>query len=301
MIEHFLHFFIHTLFFAKKFFAKFIYFLCRENGDEGVDINLEQPKRTTKHGEVIENSVFSENFSAPTSDVTSGSNRIGEAALFGEVFRSRVFPLGSYENGKDESFGHVDDSQGDLQSTGLRAGDDLDKAENALTESSSLVLSLLKTDPLIWKPPEAANIEDDMDSVANNDDDDYSDGTKWGQSTSLSDFDKVDGNSYKEARQKAMVAAMNGQFKILVSRFLASEGVTSMDEGHGLGWLDVVTSLSWEAALYIKPDAKEGRAMDPGSYVKVKCVATGARNQRYCFISSVSQEFIFQFSLSQHS
>lgn len=259
---------------------KFNYFPCRENGDEAVYINLGQPKRTTNHGEVIGSSVFSEISSAPTSDVTTGLNRIGEAALLGETFRSSTFPLESYENGKDERLGHVDDSQGDLQSTGLRAGDDLDKAENAFTESSSSVLSLLKTDPLIWKPPEAANIEDDMDSVANNDDDDYSYGTKWEQSTSLSDFDKVDGNSYKEARQKAMLAAMNGQFKILVSRFLASEGLSSMDEGHGLGWLDVVTSLSWEAALLIKPDAKEGRAMDPGSYVKVKCVATGARNQR---------------------
>lgn len=260
---------------------KFIFFLCRENGHEGFDINLEQPKRSTKHGEVIGSIVFAENLSAPTSDVTTGLNRIGEAALLGEAFRSKNFPLESFENGKYESLGHVDDSQGDLQPSGVRAGDDLDKAENVFTENSSLVLSLLKTDPLIWKPPEAANIEDDIDSVANNDDDDdYSDGTKWGQSTSLSDFDKVDGNSYKEARQKAMVAAMNGQFKILVSRFLASEGLASMDDGHDLGWLDVVTSLSWEAALFIKPDAKEGRAMDPGSYVKVKCVATAARNQR---------------------
>lgn len=264
-------------FLCQYLLLKFIFFLCRENGDEGFDINLEQPERTTKHGEVIGSSIFLENFSSPTSNVTTGLNGIVEAALLGEAFRSRTFPLESYENGKDERLGHVDDGQGDLQSTGVRAGD---KAENAFTESSSLVMSLLKTDPLIWKPPEAANIEDDMDSVANNDDDDYSDGTKWGQSTSLSDFDKVDGNSYKETRQKAMVAAMNGQFKILVSRFLASEGLASMDEGHGLGWLDVVTSLSWEAALFIKPDAKEGRAMDPGSYVKVKCVATGARNQR---------------------
>lgn len=267
-------------FLCQRALHKFNYFLCRENGDEAVDINLGQPERTTKHGEVIGSSVFSEILSVPTSDVTTGLDRIGEDALLGETFRSGTFALESYENSKDERLRHVDNSQEDLRSAGLRAGDDLDKAENDFTKSSSLVLSLLKTDPLIWKPPEAANIEDDMDSVANNDDDDYSDGTKWGQSTSLGDFDKIDGNSYKEVRQKAMVAAMNGQFKILVSRFLASEGLASMDEGHGLGWLDIVTSISWEAALFIKPDAKEGRAMDPGSYVKVKCVATGARNQR---------------------
>lgn len=250
----------------------------RENGNEGVDIHLEQPKRSTKPEEVTGSRVFSEIFSAPTSDFTTRLDRIGEATLSGGTFRSRTFALESFENGEDERLHHADNSHGDLHSAGLRAGDDLDKVENGVT-SSSLVLSLLKTNPLIWRPPEAANIEDDMDSVANNDDDDYSDGTKWGQSTSFGDFDKIHVNSYKEARQKAMMAAMNGQFKILVSRFLASEGLTSVDEGHGLGWLDIVTSLSWEAALFIKPDAKEGRAMDPGSYVKIKCVATGARNQ----------------------
>ncbi|KAI0507850.1 hypothetical protein KFK09_013978 [Dendrobium nobile] len=254
----------------------------RENGDETVDIQLEQPKRSTRHGEVTASKVFSEIFDASSSDLATGLDRIGEATLSGETFRSRAFVLESHENGKDERLHHVDNNQGDLLSVGSRAGDDLDKVENGISRSNSLVLSLLKTDPLIWKPPEAANIEDDMDSIANNDDDDdedYSDGTKWGQSTSLGDFDKIHGNSYKEARQKAMVAAMNGQFKILVSRFLASEGLPSIDEGHDLGWLDIVTSLSWEAALFIKPDAKEGRAMDPGSYVKVKCVATGAPSQ----------------------
>ncbi|XP_020583432.1 putative 1-phosphatidylinositol-3-phosphate 5-kinase FAB1D isoform X2 [Phalaenopsis equestris] len=254
--------------------------LIRKNGDEAIDILQEQLERSTKHGEVTRSRVFSEIFSAPTSDITTGLDRIAEATLSGVSFTSRTFER--YENGKDERLHQVDTSQQDLQSTRLIAGDDFYKVENGVTTSSSLMLSTLKSDPRIWKPPEAANIEDDMDSVANNDDDDdddYGDGTKWGQSTSLGDFDKIQGSSYKEARQKAMLAAMNGQFKILVSRFLASEGLASVDEGHDLGWLDIVTSLSWEAALCVKPDAKEGIAMDPGSYVKVKCVATGARSQ----------------------
>lgn len=254
----------------------------RLNGDEAVDIHLEQPKRSTKHGELTGSRVFSEVTSAPTSDFTSGLDRTGEAILQGETFRSRTITLEIYENGKDERLPHFDNSLEDLRFVGLKAIEDPDKFENAHTRSNSSVLSLLKIDPSIWMPPEPTNIEDDMDSVANNDDDDdndYSDGTKWVQSSSLGDFDKIHGNNYKEARQKAMVAAMNGQFKILVSRFLASEGLVSTDEARGPGWLDIVASLSWEAALFIKPDAKEGRAMDPGSYVKVKCVASGARNQ----------------------
>ncbi|KAF0895609.1 hypothetical protein E2562_013916 [Oryza meyeriana var. granulata] len=70
-----------------------------------------------------------------------------------------------------------------------------------------------------------------------------------------------------------MLGAMNGQLNILASRFLASAGVKSE-------WLDVATSLSWEAALLIQPHAcTAGNDMDPVSYVKLKCVASGTRRQ----------------------
>uniref|UniRef100_A0A453DLQ6 1-phosphatidylinositol-3-phosphate 5-kinase n=1 Tax=Aegilops tauschii subsp. strangulata TaxID=200361 RepID=A0A453DLQ6_AEGTS len=50
------------------------------------------------------------------------------------------------------------------------------------------------------------------------------------------------------------------------------------DDG-GESWLDIVTALSWEAALLIKPDGKAGNEMDPGSYIKVKRIASGTRRQ----------------------
>lgn len=134
----------------------------------------------------------------------------------------------------------------------------------------------------IWDPPPPVDKEDDMDSVAFNDDDDeYIDGTKWVQSNG---FDEDNGNKFRQERQKAMMEAMNGQFKILVSRFLASENID-----HGDLWLDIVASLSWEAASLIKPEANEGRAMDPGSYVKVKCVASGT-----CAQSEVIRGLVFK-------
>jgi 1-phosphatidylinositol-3-phosphate 5-kinase len=77
-----------------------------------------------------------------------------------------------------------------------------------------------------------------------------------------------------------MSEVMNGQFKILVSRFLAAEGLSLSDGGTDKNWLDIVASLSWDAALLVKPDANSGNAMDPGSYVKVKCIASGSYQQR---------------------
>ncbi|KAG1328066.1 1-phosphatidylinositol-3-phosphate 5-kinase FAB1A [Cocos nucifera] len=183
-------------------------------------------------------------------------------------------------DGSGKKYGLYNGMSGDVQSA--RIGDDSDGTENAIDSSSPAFLSNFEKDPLIWTPPEPEDMEDDIDSVANlDDDDDYGDGTKWGQPSSLSSLDEENGSahSYKEERQKAMLEAMNGQFKILVSRLLASEGLNFSGGEGGESWLDIVASLSWEAALLVKPDASEGRAMDPGSYVKVKCIASGTRNQ----------------------
>ncbi|RCV14734.1 hypothetical protein SETIT_3G002200v2 [Setaria italica] len=128
----------------------------------------------------------------------------------------------------------------------------------------------LSDDDAIWIPPEAA---DDMEDaiLLTTDDEEESD----------EDSDDDDGASSsfcryrpEEVRQKAMLRAMNGQLKMLAARFLESAGIPADS-----CWLDVVTSLSWEAALLIRPDATAGNEMDPSSYVKVKCLASGTRRQ----------------------
>ncbi|XWS24864.1 hypothetical protein CRYUN_Cryun27aG0021600 [Craigia yunnanensis] len=138
-------------------------------------------------------------------------------------------------------------------------------------------------DTQIWEPPEPEDPEDDLeDTVAYDDDDDdeCGGGTKWGKPSSLSHI-KDEGNGsyrFKEEKQKAMEEVINGKFKSIVSQLLKSVGVaSSVNDGHS--WVDIVTSLSWEAALFLKPDAIDGKAMGPDGYVKVKCIATGSRSQ----------------------
>ncbi|KAK1323180.1 putative 1-phosphatidylinositol-3-phosphate 5-kinase FAB1D [Acorus calamus] len=132
-------------------------------------------------------------------------------------------------------------------------------------------------DPLIWIPPEPENKEDDMESVANNDDDDEcGDGVKWGQPSSLSS-EEESRSWVKEEREKAM-ELMKRDFRYVVRKFLLSEGIRFSEEDDE-SWLEIVASLSWEAAQLIKPGANEGRAMDPAVYVKVKCVASGSQSQ----------------------
>ncbi|GAB4844844.1 hypothetical protein Ancab_038232 [Ancistrocladus abbreviatus] len=138
-------------------------------------------------------------------------------------------------------------------------------------------------DSQIWMPPEAENEEDDReDSIAtlDDDDDEYGDGTKWGKSSCFDGFEEGinRGVQFKEAKQKAMEEVMNGKFKNLVSQMLKSVGVDN-SERDGESWVDIVTSLAWQAASFLKPGAIEGKAMDPAGYVKVKCIATGSRSE----------------------
>ncbi|RWW66979.1 hypothetical protein BHE74_00025611, partial [Ensete ventricosum] len=154
--------------------------------------------------------------------------------------------------------------------------------EDLVDNDSPTTVPNFETDPSIWVPPEPECMEDDKPSIADNYEDDECSSTEWKQPSSLSTLDEHQGinHSFREKRQKAMLEEMNRQFKVLVSRFLASEGISFSGLDDGQSWLDIVASLSWKAALLVKPDATEGRAMDPGSYVKVKCVASGSRHQR---------------------
>lgn len=138
----------------------------------------------------------------------------------------------------------------------------------------------------VWLPPETDEPEHDMAGSISNyyddeEDDECDDGIKWGTPSSLSSFGEQGSGSYKykQEKQKAMNDVMNSKFKALVGNLLKSMGIVSSGKDDE-NWVDIVTSLSWEAALFVKPDTSDGKAMDPDGYVKIKCVATGYRSER---------------------
>ncbi|MCD9646589.1 hypothetical protein HAX54_036569 [Datura stramonium] len=181
----------------------------------------------------------------------------------------------------------TDSSQEDSCST-MRTGRDAEHMRNGNceeTKSSKIegdddgesgVSSSYELDQF-WVPPEPECCDDDVEgSVANYDDDDCSDG--WGKPTSLISLGEEGSGSYKfkEEKQKALAEVMNGKLKALVNDLLKSFGVASSG---GDNWVDIVTSLSWESASFVKPDSAEGKAMDPNKYVKIKCIRTGSPSQ----------------------
>lgn len=139
-------------------------------------------------------------------------------------------------------------------------------------------------DDIVWLPQEAEALEDDMEGYVihfdkDEGDKDYSDSAKSMKPNCLNGFGgKGSGRCrFKEEKQKAIKEVMNGEFKALVSELLRSVGVSSSGED-GNSWLDTITSLSWEAASYAKPEAIGGKAVDPDGYVRIKCVATGCHS-----------------------
>lgn len=137
----------------------------------------------------------------------------------------------------------------------------------------------------IFDPPEAEDSDDDMEVTVSNideDDDEFDGGAVWGQPSLLSSYRSEDSGSFRfrKEKQKAMEEVVNGKFKTIVHELLRTYGITSSRE-NSENWTDIITSLSWEAACFVKPDPADSKAMDPDGYVKVKCVATGSRSQRY--------------------
>ncbi|KAK1308450.1 1-phosphatidylinositol-3-phosphate 5-kinase FAB1B [Acorus calamus] len=63
------------------------------------------------------------------------------------------------------------------------------------------------------------------------------------------------------------------------AQLLLVENLPIGEEGDKESWLEIIVSLSWEAATLLKPDTSKGGGMDPGGYVKVKCVACGRRSE----------------------
>ncbi|KAK1314676.1 1-phosphatidylinositol-3-phosphate 5-kinase FAB1B [Acorus calamus] len=135
---------------------------------------------------------------------------------------------------------------------------------------------------LLWFPPEPEDEEDDREALLfdDEDDDEYA-SREWGCLQSSNSFG---GGEYRarersnEEHKKAMKHVVE-HFRALVAQLLMVENLPVGEEGDKESWLEIITSLSWEAATILKPDTSRGGGMDPGGYVKIKCVACGRRSE----------------------
>lgn len=136
---------------------------------------------------------------------------------------------------------------------------------------------------LLWLPPDPEDEEDEREAILFDDDDDGGAAGEWVLPTSSS-FGSVDHRNKdksNEEHKKVMKNVVDGHFRALISQLLQVENLPIGEEDDAESWLEIITSLSWEAATLLKPDTSGGGGMDPGGYVKVKCIAAGQRRDRY--------------------
>ncbi|GJN03665.1 hypothetical protein PR202_ga21136 [Eleusine coracana subsp. coracana] len=129
----------------------------------------------------------------------------------------------------------------------------------------------------LWVSPEPEDEEEDHDGVLCDDDEGEDATGEWGyqRSNSFGNGHCRSRDKSAEEHKKAMKEIVDGHFRALVSQLLQAEKVPLVDKNGKDSWLDIVTSLSWEAASLLKPDTSKEGGMDPGGYVKVKCLACG--------------------------
>ncbi|CAO2828502.1 unnamed protein product [Amaranthus hypochondriacus] len=135
----------------------------------------------------------------------------------------------------------------------------------------------------IWLPPPPEDEDDRGESnffEYDDDDDDDVVGVSGGVFSStacLPDSFPAKESQIEEQREN-LRAVIQGHFRALVSQLLQDEGI-KVGNGNDPDWLDIVSNLAWQAANFVKPNTEKGGSMDPGNYVKVKCISSGNPNE----------------------
>lgn len=146
---------------------------------------------------------------------------------------------------------------------------------------------------LIWLLPEPEDEEDDREALTSDDDDTAGEDAtgEWGylrpSSFVVGEYRSRDRSNMEH--REAMKGVVDGHFRALITQLLQAENLPVTEHA---SWLDIITRLSWEAATLLKPDTSRGGGMDPGGYVKVKCIACGDRNERYIYLTLHINSFI---------
>lgn len=137
---------------------------------------------------------------------------------------------------------------------------------------------------LIWDPPQPEYENDDLETglfgYDDDDDDDAGDSSDVFLLGSFSSHSMSIREKPSDVHKEQLRSTVHGHFRALVCQLLRGEGLQVGSEYGGKGWLDVVSSLAWQAATFVKPDTGKGSSMDPSNYVKIKCVVSGNPSDR---------------------
>lgn len=134
---------------------------------------------------------------------------------------------------------------------------------------------------LIWFPPPADDANDEVENhLFTYDDEDDEVGDSGVAFLPTATIDTVFSAKEKQLNDEKgpLKSAVEVHFRALVSQLLRGQGIIINEKDEG--WLEIVTTIAWQAAKFLKPDTSRGGSMDPCDYLKVKCVASGKPCER---------------------
>ncbi|KAL4321842.1 hypothetical protein AHAS_Ahas14G0150900 [Arachis hypogaea] len=155
-------------------------------------------------------------------------------------------------------------------------------SEEAIETAKQLMLKEgLFNNGILWLPPEPEDAEDERETFFVDEDDEDNDGNgnaigEWGylcNSNSFGSGEHRHKDRTSEEQKKVMKNVVDGPFRALVAQLLQVKNLPVEDNGENV-WMEIITSLSWEAATLLKPDTNKSGGMEPTGNVKVKCMST---------------------------
>lgn len=156
--------------------------------------------------------------------------------------------------------------------------DNLSPYRSHVNPKSQQILDF-ENDVRIWYPPPPEDVNDDTDSgffEYNDDEDDDFEGSGVDFSSNCFAGDAFPVREKLNDPIKVHLGnAVRRHFSALVLQLLKDENFKSSGETGIESWLEIISSLAWQAAKFVKPDTSKGGSMDPSDYVKVKCVTSG--------------------------
>ncbi|KAK8959982.1 putative 1-phosphatidylinositol-3-phosphate 5-kinase FAB1C [Platanthera guangdongensis] len=156
--------------------------------------------------------------------------------------------------------------------------DNLSPYRSHVSPKSQQILNF-ENDVRIWYPPPPEDVNDDMDNgffEYNDDEDDDFEGSGVDFSSNCFDGDAFPVREKLNDPIKVHLGnAVRRHFSALVLQLLKDENFKCSSETGIESWLEIISSLAWQAARFVKPDTRKGGSMDPSDYVKVKCVTSG--------------------------
>lgn len=179
------------------------------------------------------------------------------------------------------------DDASDRDATTLTDSDDARELVNAASiagerEVINASAHIVDFGDAIWCPPPPEDERDDVESRIFGFDDDDDDA--FLEPSCFSDNKIASGYAaFGGSQQDGVQNDLLKHFRALVAQLLKVEGISFSSDDNSKSWLEIVSSLAWQAANYVKPDTKKGGSMDPGDYVKIKCIASGKPTDRFVF------------------